>query len=480
MSLKQKAVHGTKWLMINKMLNIGVSFIFSMVLARLLGPSEYGLVGMTTVFMTFFNVFIGSGLGSSLIRTKDTNNEDYATIFYFNLVVCLTSYLILFLGAPYIADFYDKPILKNIIRVLGVTLIIGGLSMVQFSIRTKQINFKIQTIISFISTIVAGILGIILALKGYGVWSIVWQNLISAFLSSLLFWITSDWRPSLFFSLTILKKHFSYGIHYLRSQLTICVSDNIFYFVIGKYYSPLNLGLYTRSDTLVNLFSRNIEQTLNSIIFPTLCKINDERERLVSVFNDFLSVTSFLAAFFTMNFVAVSDNFISVALGIKWIETIYFMKILVISAFFHPVNTINIRIANVLGYSDVFANAIAFQRTLWIILAVTGIYTSFETLLYGTIPVSILTYIYNANKVKKMIGISVKHQFKDLIINSLPSFFGACLIWVIGHFLPFNKIFNLLIQLCFGATLYFFYFQKYQLPVYIKTKDIVFKMIKKQ
>lgn len=479
MSLKEKAINGTKWLMIGKLVNTGVSFVFSMVLARLLGPSEYGLVGMTTVFMTFFNVFITSGLGSSLIRTKDTTREDYSTIFYFNLVVCLISYIILYLGAPYIANFYNKPILKDIVRVLGITLIIGGLSMVQSSIRTKQINFKIETIISFSSTIIAGIISITLAFNGYGVWSIVWQNVINAILSSLMFWVTSEWRPHFFFSYTLLKKHLSYGINYLRSQLTICVSDNIFYFVIGKYYSPSSLGLYTRAETLVNLFSKNIEQTLNSIIFPTLCKINDDRERLVSVFNDFLSVTSFLAAFFTLNFVAVSDNFISVALGAKWIITSYYMKILVISAFFHPVNTINIRIANVLGYSDVFANAIAFQRTLWIILAVTGIYTSFETLLYGTIPVSILTYIYNVNKVKKMIGISVKHQFKDLIINSLPSFAGAILIWLIGYYLPFNKIVALIIQICFGIILFYFYFEKTQLPVYLKTKEIIFKMINK-
>ena len=142
---------------------------------------------MTTVFMTFFNVFITSGLGSSLIRTKDTTREDYSTIFYFNLVVCLISYIILYLGAPYIANFYNKPILKDIVRVLGITLIIGGLSMVQSSIRTKQINFKIETIISFSSTIIAGIISITLAFNGYGVWSIVWQNVINAILSSLMF-----------------------------------------------------------------------------------------------------------------------------------------------------------------------------------------------------------------------------------------------------------------------------------------------------
>jgi teichuronic acid exporter len=479
MSLKQKAIHGTKWLMINKILNIGVSFVLSMVLARLLGPTEYGLVGMTTVFTGILNVFVTSGLGSSLIRTKDTTNEDYTTIFYFNIVVCLLAYCILFVGAPYIAEFYDKPILKDVIRVLGITLIIGGLSMVQSSIRTKQINFKIQTIISLISTVFSGILGIFLALKGYGVWSIVWQSVINTFLGSLLFWITSDWRPHFFFSFVILKKHLSYGLHILRSQLTIAISDNIFYFVIGKYYSPSSLGLYTRADTLVNLFSRNIEQTLNSIIFPTLCKINDQRERLAIVFNDFLSVTSFLTAFFTLNFVAVSDNFIMVALGTKWLETSYYMKILVVAAFFHPINTINIRIANVLGRSDVFANAIAFQRTMLIVLAIIGIYTNFETLLYGTIVVSISIYIYNSQKVKKMIGISVSSQIKGVLINSLPSFIGAFMIWILGCFLPFNKIVVLAIQLFFGIILYYFYFENSKLPIYVKTKEMLIGMLKK-
>lgn len=479
MSLKEKAINGTKWLMIDKLVNTGVSFVLSIVLARLLGPTEYGLVGMTTVFTGILNVFVASGLGSSLIRKKDTTNEDYSTIFYFNLLVCFLAYGVLFVAAPYIAEFYDKPILEDVVRILGMTLIIGGFSMVQSSIRTKQINFKIQTIISFISTIIAGVIGIFLAFKGFGVWSIVWQNIINAFLSSLLFWITSDWRPHFFFSFVILKKHLSYGLHILRSQLTISISDNIFYFVIGKYYSPKSLGLYTRADSLVNLFSRNIEQTLNSIIFPTLCKINDDRERLISVFNDFLSVTSFLTAFFTFNFVAVSDNFIAVFLGSKWFETIYFMKILVISAFFHPVNTMNIRIANVLGRSDIFANAIAFQRTLWIVLAIIGIYTNFETLLYGTIVVSISVYIYNSQKVKKMIGISVSTQIKGVLINSFPSFIGGFMIWILGCFLPLNKIVVLVIQLFFGIILYYFYFEKSKLPIYLKTKEMITGMLKK-
>lgn len=480
MSLKNKAVHGTKWLMISKFLNIGISFIFSMFLARLLGPTDFGLIGMTTVFITILNVFVTSGLGSSLIRTKDTTNEDYSTIFYFNLLICIVSYSILFLAAPLIADFYNQTILKSVVRVLGISVIISGLSMVQLSIRTKQINFKIQTIVSSISLIISGVIGILLAYNGYGVWSLVWQTIISSVLSTLMYWFTSEWRPNLFFSITILKKHFNYGIHILKSQLLIAISNNLFYLVIGKYYSATTLGLYTRSDTLVNLFSKNIEQTLNSVIFPTLCAINDDKERLIRVYSDFLSVTSFLAAFLTLNFVAVSNNFISVALGPSWAEVSHYMKILVVSAFFYPINTINIRIANVLGNSKIFANAIAFQRVLLVIITVIGIFTNFEVLLYGTIVISVITYIYNSQKVKEMLGISINYQFKDLLINSLPSIVGAFIIWGIGTLLPFSDLINLVLQILIGAIMYFLYFEKIKLSIYIKSKEMILGMLKKK
>jgi len=480
MSLKEKAIHGTKWAMIDNLLTLGISFVISLILARLLTPADYGLVGMTTVFTAILNVFVTGGFGSSLIRARNISQKDFSTIFYFNLLVCILAYVLLFLSAPFIASFYNQPILNDIIKVLGLSLILNGLSVVQTAIRTKQINFKIQAQISAIANIISGIIGITLAYNGFGVWSIVWQILSKSTISTGLFWVTSKWKPAWYFSKKILKRHLNYSMHILKSQITISITNNIFYFVIGKYYSPSTLGLYSRAESFVNLFSKNIELTINKTSFSILCSVNDDKEKLIRVFNEFLLLTSFISAFLTLNFTAVSDNFIPATIGDKWITAAYYMKILSISAFFYPINTMNIRIANVVGRPDIFTKAISFQRILLIACAIIGVCTNIEVMLYGTVFVSICTYINNSLKIKQLVNISISEQIFSIIKTSLPSVIGAVIIWFIGYLLPFNEIVNLVIQLSIGAIGYLVYFEGLKNEHYLKIKDIIVNFILKK
>lgn len=479
MTLKQKVIHGTKWLILEKILNSVISLGFSIFLARLLSPSEFGIVAISMVLVSFLSVIVSSGLSSSLIRSKSVDNHDFNTIFYFNLFISLISYALLFLTAPIIADFYDLPILTIIIQLLGIVLLISGLTNVQESIIIRRMDFKFQSKVKILSLVISGFIGLFLAFNDFGVWSIVCQSLSFALLKSIIYWYKSKWKPKFDFSWEVLVRHLSFGLHYLRSQVTISLTNNLFFFIVGKYFSPATLGYYNRADSLLSLFSKNIEQTTNSIIYPTLSKLNDDKPRMTQVFNEFLMMTIFISSFLTLNFVAISTNFIHVVFGSKWIFSADIIKILSVSAVFYPLNIINIRVANVLGDSKKFANAILFQQLLWIILAVLGSYMSFNFMLYGTIVVALLTFVYNSNVVSNLTGLSIKSQMKSIIVNSSPAVLGSSMVYCLSIFLGFGYLLNLCIQIVFGGLIYLFYFEIIRPEIYLKSKQFLISMIKK-
>ena len=473
MPLKEKTVHGAKWVMIDNFFSLGVVFLISIVLARLLTPADYGLIGMTVIFTAILNVFVEGGLSASLIRSRNVTQKDFTTVFYFNLAVCLICYLLIYFGAPAIAFFYKQPVLTNVIRLSSLSLIINGLSIVQHTIRVKEINFKIQAIISIISHTIGGITGIALAYNGFGVWSIVWQTLVKSTISTSLFWLTSKWRPRLYFSKRIFFRHFRFGIHILKSNLMMAVVDNFYYLVIGKFYAPALLGQFTRAEAFINLFTKNIYNVSHRIVFPVLCSINNDRERLHTVFYKFMAVISFVSAYFTFMLVAVSDNFIPFIIGPQWNTAVIYLKILATGAFFFPLRTQNIQLANVLGRSDLFVKAIAFQRTLTVCIAITGALTNIEVLVYGYTVSSVCSYIYNAYQINKVTGIHFGKQMKLILSCNWITFILAFVVFLLGLVLNYEYGINFLIQFVVACILSFVAFETLKPAVYMEVKSIV-------
>lgn len=409
--LKNKAINASFWAMIDNFMNLGGSFIISLVLARLLHPSDYGLIGMTTFFITFFNVFVKSGFMLSLVRDQNAAQKDYSTVFYFNVAICLISYAVLFLIAPYIARFFEMDKLINILRLLGISLIIDGLSIVQTAIRVKQINYKIQAKISITGTTVGGGIAIVMAYHGFGVWSLVAQILIRSFVNSILFWITSKWRPALQFSWSCLKKHWTYSSSLLRNDLTIVIFDNLYNLSIGKFYSTSLLGQYTRAKNFLDMASMSITRILsNGVSFPILCKFQNSPNEMKDKFFHFLRLIVYISSLTTFLFVAVSDSLIPIMIGNQWGISIHYIKLLAFSSFLYPINVYNISIARVVGRTDIFANAILFQRLMILPAIIIGVFTSIDIMIIGACVASFFSWFYNMTKVKSLLQIDLMNQ----------------------------------------------------------------------
>ena len=482
MLLKEKAVHGAKWAMIGNAMNLGGSFIIGLLLARLLTPADYGLIGIVIIFISLANIFVSSGLGHSLVRTQNVTQNDYSTVFFFNITVCIIAYFVLFFTSPFIASFFNQPILVEVLRVLGLSVIVNGFSLVQTTIRVKEINYKIQAQISIVSTVISGVIAITMAFKGFGVWSLVAQQLIRSIISTVLFWITSKWRPIWIFSKEHLKKHWNYGVSMLRLDITIVFFDNLYNVVIGKYYSVAMLGQFSKAKNFTDLSSSVIYRTLsNGVAFPVLCKVNDNTEELKRLFIRFMKLIVFLSCTATFFFVAVSDSFIPFVIGHQWMLVINFVKIISISAFLFPINTYSISVSKVINKPHIYANAILFQRLLTIPAVAIGIFTNnIEILVWGITVTAIFSLFYNSFKVRQMLNITVREQFLTILKVVVIPLFCAVIMYVIWLLMPAIGLgYILLIQLIIGFGLLIGLCQWRKQKEYLELKLILLKELKK-
>ena len=294
MSLKKQSIQGVIWTGIQQFGSQGISFIVSILLARLLTPSEFGLVAMILVFISISETILDSGLSQSLIRTVDPDTSDYSTVFYFNLVVSLLLYGILYLSAPFISMFYEQPALTELLRVLGLILIVKAFSIVQLTKLTKEMNFKLQTIISLPALLSSALVAVIMAFNGFGVWSLVAYRLIREILNSSLLWIYSKWKPKLLFSILKFKYHFKFGVNLLFSGILNGVFNNLYALIIGKYFSAAQLGYFNRANNLKQLPVQNLGNILNKVTYPIFSKINNNDQKLRKAYLKVIGLSIFV------------------------------------------------------------------------------------------------------------------------------------------------------------------------------------------
>lgn len=412
-SLKQKAFSGIMWKFVEQASNSVLGFIISIILARLLMPSDYGMIGMLAIFIALSTTIIDSGFGSALIQKKNRTENDLNTVFLFNIFISLICYIMLFLCAPLIAAFYKTPILVQILRVLGLNLIINSFNSIQRTQLAIKIDFKTTTKVALIGLTSGGIIGIILAYKGFGVWALVAQGLTNAVFSSIVLWISSKWRPLFIFSITSLKEMFKYGSKLLFAGIYAITINNLYNIIIGKVYESKELGVYTRANQLPELMSNTLNSVINSVTFPLLSSINDDRERMVFVYSKMLKMTAFVV-FPVMTLLAIlSRPFVMILLTDKWIAIIPMMQCLCFASMMTPISALNINILNASGRSDLFLWTDLSKLPLIVINMIITIPLGVKYVAIGSTVVTIMCYFINTFFPGRIFGYGAIKQIKD-------------------------------------------------------------------
>lgn len=435
-SLKEKTVKGVFWSSVDRFSSQGIQFIFSILIARLLLPSDYGTVAMLNIFLAISQTFIDSGFGTALIRKIDRTEEDFSTVFYFNIAAALAFYGILWFTAPYIADFYDIPLLKDITRVVALTLVFGSFSGIQSAKLSIAIDFRSRAIISITVTLVTGALGLWMAYSGYGVWALVMQSVVSSLLRTILLWAFVRWMPKLVFSWKSFKELFSFGSKLLASGLLDTAYNNIYTLVIGKVFSSSALGVYSRADSLAQYPSSNITSVLQGVTFPVLSSIQNEPGRLASAYKKFIRLSAFVVFPLMIGLSAVADPLIRLVLTDKWEGAIYLLQIICFAMMWYPVHAINLNLLQVEGRSDYFLKLEVIKKIQGVIVLCITIPLGLVAMCYGRVVSSVLSLAYNTYYTKKLIGYGFGSQMKDLLPVLLHSLVMGVIVWLIVHFLP--------------------------------------------
>ena len=421
-SLKQKTTKGLFWSSVERFSNQGMSFFFSVILARLLSPSDYGIIAMVTIFFAVAQSFVDSGFSNALVRKTDRREEDLSTCFYFNIGVGIVAYIVLFLIAPLVASFYNQPILSPIIRITGLGVVLNSLCVVQQALFTIKIDFKSQAKVTLSATIISGIVGVILAYQGYGVWALVWQGVVMTSARMALLWLMSKWRPTTGFSKSSFNYLFGYGSKLLASGLLDTIYNNIYPIVIGKFYTPAQLGNYSRALSFAQLPSSNITSILQRVTFPVLSTIQDDIPRLQANYRRLLKLSAFIIFPLMTGLAAVAFPLIRVVLTPKWEGCSLYLQIICFALMWYPIHAINLNLLQVKGRSDLFLRLEIIKKIVGVCIMCITIPLGITAMCIGMVVSSLISLFINTYYTGKLINIGCLKQMRDLtpiFINSL-------------------------------------------------------------
>lgn len=430
-----------------------VGMVVSILLARLLDADAYGTVGIVFALIGFLQVLVDSGLANALVQKKDVDNLDYSSVFYFNIFACSVLYLILFCSAGLIADFYGIPELKPLVRVLGLNLVITGVKNVQQAYVSRNLIFKKFFYATLGGTILAAIMGISMALAGFGVWALVAQYLVNALCDTTILWFTVKWRPQWRFSASRLKALISYGWKLLASALLDTGYTQAHSLIIGKAYSPTALGYYTNGQKMPNLLIENISTTINSVLFPAMSETQDDLVMLKRLTRRSIRISAYIMWPMMFGLIACAEPLICLLLTEKWIASVPIMQLICLQMGFYPVHVANLQAIKALGRSDVFLK-------LEIIKAVIGILLLLIAVRYGIIAVAlagvvdaVISVIINSAPNWKMLKYSLWEQLADILPSILLSAAMAAAVMQLSRFIG-NDIVLLCVQVFAGVVIY--------------------------
>ena len=454
MSEKSQLLSNFLWRFMERWGAKGITLIVSIILARLLEPEAYGLLSLVTVITALLQVFVDSGLGIALIQEKEIDDVDYSSVFWFNIVICIFLYLLMFFGAPLIAVFYNNTELIPVIRVVSLVLIISGVKNVQQAYVSRNLMFKKFFFSTLGGTISAAIVGILMAVQGFGVWALVTQYLLNTLIDTIVLWITVKWRPKFVFSFSRFKSLFSYGWKMLISSLIDTTYQELRSLIIGKFYSSNDLAFYTKGSEYPKYAVSNINDAMNSVLLPVLSKRQDDKVAVKSASRRVIRLTSYVIWPLMLGLCAVSDNFIIALLGEKWLPASIYLKILCIGQAFQPIQTTNLSVIKALGRSDLHLKLEIIKKSIAILIVILSSIMNVTMIAVGSVVYAIIATIINCYPNKKLINYGYFEQFFDLLPFIGISAFMGVVVYLIG-LIQMPVYLNLSIQVIVGGVVYF-------------------------
>lgn len=477
-SLKSKTVSGFSWSAADAFLGQGVTFLVGLILARLLSPTEYGLIGLVLIFTTILTGIVDSGFSNALIRKPDTTDTDYNTMFLTNLVFSIALYFLLFFAAPWIARFFARPALIAITRIMGLILIIQALSLVQNTILIKKIDFKTKTKASIISAVTSGVVGVGMAYAGYGVWALVGQQLSRQLVYTTCLWFFNKWLPVFKFDPGSFKYMWGFGWKLMLSGLLNNTWNQLYQLVVGKFYSPETLGQYSRAKEYASLFSQNMTSIVQRVTYPVLAEVQNERERMIAAYRRIIKVTMFVSVVCMFSVGAVSEPLLYCLIGPQWHQAATFLPFICVSMSLYPLHAINLNMLQLQGRSDIFLILEIIKKFISVGPICLGIFVNIYWMLIGSIIAGIIAFFLNSYYTGKDLGYTSWQQMKDVA----PSYMVAILISVSVYFLKYLPLSNyliLLLQIVVGSLVFFLVCKLMRLEEYEEIREIAVNFFKK-
>ncbi|AIY06287.1 hypothetical protein Plano_2322 [Planococcus sp. PAMC 21323] len=455
-SLKKKAAGGIYWTVLDFLGYQGIQFFIQIILARLLLPEHFGLIGIVLIFINISNSLVDSGFSQALIRDKNTTNRDYSTIFYFNIMLSIFIYLLLFASSKPISLFFDEPAIVNILKVFGLLIILNALGIVKKVVLTKNLNFKYLTKINLFSNGVSGVIAVYLASIGMGIWVLVIHNLLSKTIYLVLIWRSSEWTPSLTFSKISLKKYYSFGIRLLISNLIDSIYRNSLSAIIGKQYSATQLGYYTNAVKLKDMISQSISVAVQRVSYPVLSTIQDDNDRLRESYRKIIKLSVFFHFPLIFGTAAIAPVLVLLIFGEKWIPMVSYFQILSVAGLLYPLQAINFNILQIKNRSDLFIKLELIKKTVFTVLLVIAIFS--ESGILGLMVASVInSYVslfISAYTSGKEINYNLYLQLKDVYPTLINSIIMGFFVWLAGEYLNQSAVFLMIVQIITGIFIY--------------------------
>lgn len=451
--IQKKVVHNLFWRFAERSGAQIVSFVVSLILARLLLPEDYGTVALITVFTNILQVFVDSGMANALIQKKDADDLDFSTAFWFNIFLCSIIYFLLFIVSPLIAKFYDNIELTKITRVLGITILISGLKNVQQAYVSRKLIFKKFFFATLLGTLSSAILGIYLAYKGYGVWALIVQQLTNTIVDTMMLWILVPWRPHFLFSFSRFKILFSFGWKLLVSGLIDTIYNNLRQLIIGKMYSTADLAYYNKGKQFPEIIITNIDTSINSILFPVMSNVQDEKSNVKHIMRRSIKVSSFVIWPFLVGLIVIADPLVRIILTDKWLPIIPYLRIFCLTFALWPIHTVNLNAINALGRSDIFLILEIIKKGIGIAVLILTMWHGPLIMAWSMLFIGVISVFINSFPNNKLLNYSLLEQLKDILPNMILSAVMGVFVYLLVY-VPICDLLKVLIQIAAGIMIY--------------------------
>lgn len=455
-SLKQQTISGIIWSAFQKFGTLGISFVSNIILARLLSPDDYGCIGLLAIFIVIAEVFVNGGFASALIQKKNPSQKDYSTVFIWNIFVSLILYFILYLIAPYVALYYQIPLLVSVLRVQGIIIFINALSIIQLSVLRKQLQFKKLSIIQLIAAIVSVFFAIVMAFQGWGIWSLVMQQLLYGLIATVALWFTANWKPILCFSFKSFKELFGYGAFLLMSDLLNSIYENIQGLLIGKKYTSIDMGYYTQARKLETVPTQSISYVVSQVTFPVFAKLQNDKQQLYVAVRKSLRMMNYLNFPLMILLIVIAEPLFILLFSEKWIASVPYFRILCLSGIVNCLQSVNYQVVCAVGRSKEVFKWNIIKRLIGFIFIFIGLYWGISGLLYGMVCGFYFTFIVNALVATPTTGYTIYQQLKDVFPILAISVFSAVLPYLMINCNGLSNFILLLLQIIIYGIIFLF------------------------